>query len=104
MSSKKAHMQDAINIKHASPLPMNVVLHKLDIFSLSICKKRRLQYGRFADDCTIGTGVNSDSLALHIITQFSQFIKSELGGLYFWVKLIKKVGCILGENQRQFPP
>ena len=83
MSSKQAHMQDAINIKHASPLLMNVVLHELDVFTLSICKKRRLQYGRFVDDCTIGTGVNSDNLALDIITQFSQFIKTELGGLSF---------------------
>ena len=98
MSSKQAHMQDAINIKHDSPLLMNVVLHELDVFALSICKKGRLQYGRFADDCTIGTGVNSDSLALHIITQFSQFIKTELGGLSFQVKLINKSGCILGEN------
>ena len=62
---------------------MNVVLHELDVFTLSICKKRRFQYGWFADDCTIGTGVNSDSLALDIITEFSQFIKTELGGLYF---------------------
>ena len=77
---------------------MNVVLHELDVFTLSICKKRRLQYGRFVDDCTVGTGVNSDSLALNIITQFSQFIKTELGGLSFRVKLIKKAGCILGEN------
>ena len=81
-----------------SPLLMNVVLHELDVFSLSICKKRRLQYGWFVDDCTIGTGVNSDSLALDIITQFSQFIKTELGGISFQVKLIKKAGCILGEN------
>ena len=54
-----------------SPLLMNVVLHELDVFALSICKKRRLQYGWFVDDYTIATGVNSDSLALHIITQFS---------------------------------
>ena len=77
---------------------MNVVLHELDVFALSICKKRRLQYGQFADDCTIGIGVNSDSLALDIITQYSQFIKTELGRLSFQVKLIKKAGCILGEN------
>ena len=81
-----------------SPLLMNVVLHELDVFSLSICKKRGLQYGRFADDCTIGTRVNSDSLALDIITQFSQFIKIQLGGLSFQAKLINKSGCILGAN------
>ena len=91
-------MQDAMNIKHASRLLMNVVLHELDVFTLSICKKRRVQYGWFADDCTIGTTVNSDSLAFHIITQFGQFIKTELGGLSFQVKLIKKAGCILGAN------
>ena len=91
-------MQDAINIKHASPLLMNVVLHELDVFTLSICKKRRLQCGQFVDDCTIGIGVNSDSLVLDIIPQFRKFIKTQLGRLSFQVKLIKKAGCILGAN------
>ena len=81
-----------------SPLLMNLVLHELDVFTLFICKKRMLQYGWFATNYTIGTGMNSDSFALDIITQFRQFIKTELGKLSFWVKLIKKDGCILGEN------
>lgn len=81
-----------------SPLLMNVVLHELDVFSLSICKQRGLKYGRYADDCTIGIGVNSDCQARDILTQFSQFLQTELGGLSFRVKLIKKAGCILGAN------
>jgi len=81
-----------------SPLLMNVVLHELDGVALSICKEKGLTYGRYADDCTIGTGVNSDSLARDTLNPLSQFMKTELGGLYFKVKMIKKAGCILGAH------
>ena len=77
---------------------MNLVLHEMDVFALSLCEKRGLKYGRYANDYTIGTGVNSDSLALDIVNELSQFLNTTLGGLSFRIKLIKKTGVILGVN------
>lgn len=37
--------------------------------------------------------MNSDSLALDIVNELSQFLNTTLGGLSFWIKLIKKTGA-----------
>jgi retron-type reverse transcriptase len=94
MSTKKGIPQGSV----FSPILMNLVLHELDTFALSVCEKRRLKYARYADDCTFGVRANSDCVARDTLSQFSQFLKTELGGLSFRVKIIKKVGCILGVN------
>lgn len=77
MSTKKGIPQGSV----FSPILMNLVLHELDTFALSVCEKRRLKYGRYADDCTFGVRANSDCVARDTLSQFSQFLKTELGGL-----------------------
>lgn len=51
----------------------------MDVFALSLCKKRGLKYGRYANDYTIGTGVNSDSLALDIVSELKPVSKHGVG-------------------------
>jgi len=86
-----------------SPILMNIVLHELDVYAMNLCKNKRIYYGRFADDCTIATKVNSDTDAFSVLAQLSNFIHTHLAGLTFRTTLIRKEGVILGANLKLAP-
>lgn len=75
-----------------SPRLMNVVLHRLDVFVMSMCEKRRIFYGRYAGDLTLGITGDNENASWAIIQRIKGFMNDHLGGRRVREKSYEKAG------------